>query len=76
MKTSKGSFFKSALCCFMLVILIAVPVSISWAATLTTEELNTWKMWIRLAFNGYAEPLKVEKQSTENWMQYLPFAPK
>lgn len=76
MKTTKGTFLKSVLCCFMLVILISVPVSVTWATTLTKEELNTWKMWIRLAFNGYAEPLKVEKQTTESWMDYLPGVPK
>ncbi|MBL8823662.1 MAG: hypothetical protein JNJ77_13820 [Planctomycetia bacterium] len=76
MKTSKGSFLKTALCCFLLVLLIAIPVSVTWAATLTKEELSTWRMWIRLAINGYAEPLKVEKRTTESWMKYLPFTPK
>lgn len=76
MKTSKGSFLKSALCCFILVTLIAVPVSVTWAATLTKEELSNLKMWIRLAISGYAEPLKVESRTADSWMNYLPVPPK
>jgi len=59
MKTAHGSCLRITLYSTITATLIAIPVLATWAPTITQEEVNVWKMWINLAINGYAEPMRL-----------------
>lgn len=55
---SVGSFIKRTLFVFLILVLIAIPVTWHYASNLTEKEAAEWKMWINLFKNGYAEPMR------------------
>jgi hypothetical protein len=53
-----GSFIKRTLFVFLILTLIAIPIAWNYASNLTEKEAAEWKMWINLAKNGWAEPMR------------------
>ncbi|MBL8823667.1 MAG: hypothetical protein JNJ77_13845 [Planctomycetia bacterium] len=46
-------------------------LGISWATTLTPTDIKTCKMLIRIAIDGYAEPLRVKPpEKKSSWHLY------
>lgn len=39
---------------------VGLYLGLSWASTLTQEDIHLCKMWIKLAINGYAEPTTLQ----------------
>lgn len=70
MKSTIASFLKTTLYVCTISILITIPISITWAASLTEEEVNVWKMWIKLAWDGYAEPMPRNPTGEKQWWKY------
>lgn len=70
MKSTPWSFLKVTLYVFIISMLIVLPVMASWSSRLTQDDIDTFKMWIRLAWNGYADPLKVE-QPDKNKLEWF-----
>lgn len=69
MQTTRCSFLKITLYTCIISIIILVPIAANWASHLTRHDINTLKMWIKLAIDGYAEPLRVEQPDEKSWWQ-------
>jgi hypothetical protein len=71
MKSTNASFLKKTIYVFIISMLITIPVFANWASTITQEDAKLWKMWIKLAIDGYADPVprygSVEKPCWRFW---------
>lgn len=56
--------------CLIIAVLITIPVFATWTPTLDNEDVKLWKMWIKLAWNGYAEPMKVNQSREKPWWNF------
>ena len=68
MKAPNKSFLKMTLYAFIVSMLIAIPVFANWAASVTQEDFKLWKMWIKLAIDGYAEPM--DRPGERPWWRF------
>lgn len=52
-----------------IVLLVLISLTGKWVTDLTPAEVEEYKMWIKLAKAGYAEPMKMT--SDKSWWETL-----
>jgi len=70
MNSTNPSFVKRTLFILIAVILIGIPVFATWASSLTQEDADLWKMWIKLAIDGYGEPMPMNPLGEKPWWKF------
>ncbi len=72
MQSTKLSFLKITLYTSIISLIILVPIAAHWASRLTRHDIDTLRMWIKLAIDGYAEPLRVKQPEEKSWWHIFP----
>lgn len=72
MQTTQCSLLKLTLYTCIISAIIFVPIAANVASRLTKHDIDTLKMWIRLAIDGYAEPLRVKQPDEKSWWHIFP----
>lgn len=50
-----------------IVLFVGLYLGLSWASRLTPEDVKVINMWIKLAIDGYAEPMPMNKPGKRSW---------
>lgn len=69
-KSTKRSFFKVTLHVFVISMIITIPVFANWASSITQNDAKLWKMWIKLAIDGYADPMPRNGTCEKSWWKF------
>ena len=69
-KSTKRSYFKVTLHVFIISTIIAIPVFANWASSINQNDVKLWKMWIKLAIDGYADPMPRNGPGEKSWWKF------